>query len=250
MLMLLFVELTRFSITRTSTINSPFHNHRDRGSSLSTGSQPVKQVSSKQAAMALIFVERNGETFSLFVESGETLEWDAEMIHLTPTPQMLEKIDVKDLMKLVERGGQTLANTLGVNPKKTFIIAQLIVYWTDVRMNTGSTEDKKEKKDKNVKDKGDPLNKLTKIELIQKAGLLKITKTLDGKTIDTRSKNDSIIAAIRKIEPIALRAKAYNKTNTINQSNKAINLSGQRLPHCHRACADIGAGGGCGDCNH
>ncbi len=172
--------------------------------------------------MALIFIEREGETFSMFCETGDTVEWDAQMIHLTPTTAMLEQIDVKELMKLVDRGGAELAKSLGVNPKKTFITAQLVAYWSDVRLNKAATEDQKEKNEK--KDKSaDPLNKYTKIQLIQKAGELKVSCTLNGRKIDTRSKNEDIVEAIRRVQPLVDDSgfidEVTNTTNTTNITN-------------------------------
>jgi hypothetical protein len=147
--------------------------------------------------MAILFVQKAGEVFSLFCVTGDTLEWDVDFIQMVPTQGMLETLEMKDLETLIIRAGNAVRKTLGKNPNKGFVAQQLIANWGNVRLNQGLLDGTEPVNDMKVKDKSDPHYKYTKVKLFGIAEDLGLKYHLDGKTkITTSSTNGALVEAI------------------------------------------------------
>ena len=176
--------------------------------------------------MALFFVVKEQQTYAVFVETGDTLEVDAEFTPFAPSPSVLEKLEGEALMRLAVRGGQGILKSLSSRPNKKLLIALLIENWGLVMSKAAEGEDMKDEKGK--KDKNEPLWKLDKAALIQAAGKYKIEKlpNKEGKMVSiVNISMEAIIKAIRVFEPLQTTKDQASSASSVSVAVEEANDS-------------------------
>ena len=163
--------------------------------------------------MAVIFMKtQTGEMFHKFVTTGDDIDLSDLLFDKKPTVEELNELSRKDLVALLQRGGLPIPKT----KKNEFYIDALLGgdNWAKVVNGAGTTSSS------TTSMLADPLQAMTKVQLLAFASSNGITKLLDGKTITIRSKNEDIMASIRKKIPIKQDGSTENSDDESNDTEE------------------------------